>query len=113
MEEEPAAPRSAAWADIARMPSFRALLVQRRRLGFRLTVLTLVVYLGFFLADALAPAFFGMAIPGFGSVGLLLVFLMFVFAWVVAWYYLREADRVLAPLQDRVRLEAGRPETLT
>ena len=88
---------------VRNVPQFRDLVVYRRRVGFTLVALMMIIYVGFFSLVAFAPLSLGSHVAGFGSLGFLLVFLMFVVAWGLTWIYLRQMETRLTPLEDAVR----------
>lgn len=89
------------FADVSQIrqnPGVRSLIKRSRTFGFTLFGIMMAIYIGFFLLVAFAPALLGTSIALFGSVGYMLVFAMFVIAWALTWYYLRQTTHVLEPM---------------
>lgn len=75
-------------------PDYQALVTRRRRLGWRLTALMLVIYYGFILALAFAPGFLGTPLPGMTmSIGIPLGILVILSAFILTAIYVRRANR--------------------
>ncbi|OLT12396.1 hypothetical protein BJF78_04120 [Pseudonocardia sp. CNS-139] len=87
---------------VVRSPAFRELSAARARLSWTLTGVTLVVYVGYFLVVAYAPAVLSVPLPVFGSTGLLSVLVLFAIAFVLVAVYLRATTRRIVPMQDAV-----------
>lgn len=79
-------------------PGVRSLIRRSRTFGFTLFGIMMAIYIGFFLLVAFAPGALSASNGLFGSVGYLLVFVMFAIAWAMTWLYLRQTTRVLEPL---------------
>ncbi|MDA5193721.1 DUF485 domain-containing protein [Govanella unica] len=75
-------------------PDYQRLVTRRRRLGWRLTVLMLVIYYGFILAVAFAPEKLGAALPGMTmTVGIPLGLLVIISAFILTAIYVARANR--------------------
>lgn len=86
-------------------PRIKSLIRRQRAFGFTLAAIAIVIYMGFFALVAFAPSLLASPNALFGSVGFLLVFVMFVIAWALTWLYLRQTTRVLGPMADAARKE--------
>jgi uncharacterized membrane protein (DUF485 family) len=83
----------------------QALIRRSRSFGFGLSITMMIIYVGFFALVAFAPDMLGAGNVLFGSVGYLVVFLMFVIAWGLTWFYLRQTASVLEPMAAAARTE--------
>jgi uncharacterized membrane protein (DUF485 family) len=101
------------WHEVYTSAAFTALRKRRSRIGWSLTAVTMVLYVGFFIGVALAPGAFGDRIPVFGSVGILLVVVLFAIAFGLVWGYLGYSSRHLAPAQDAIVAELAKRQTET
>jgi uncharacterized membrane protein (DUF485 family) len=101
------------WEAIERSPEFRELVARRRRFVVPATIFFLAWYLGFVLLCGYAKGFMGSSIYQGLTVGYVLALSQFVMVWALTWAYLRRADRVFDPLQERVleRVGVGDRET--
>jgi len=90
------------WHEVYTSAAFTALRRRRSRVGWSLTAVTMVLYVGFFIVVALAPGPLGDRIPVFGSVGIALVIALFVAAFALVWGYLSYSSRRLAPAQEAI-----------
>jgi uncharacterized membrane protein (DUF485 family) len=84
--------------------TLRALSARRFRIALALTGAVMVVYFGFILLVAFAPALLArIEAPGL-SLGILLGALVIVFSWLSTWFYVRWMNRhyddALARLRD-------------
>jgi uncharacterized membrane protein (DUF485 family) len=99
------------WAAAESSPEFKEL--TRRRRSFVIPALGFVFfwYFGFIALAGYAPDFMGESIYQGFTVGYLLALSQFVMTWVLAWLYLRRADRVFDPLSqaaaERALRESG------
>ncbi len=85
-------------SQIQKNPGVRSLIRRSRTFGFTLFAITMIIYVGFFALVAFAPRALAAENALFGSLGFLLVFVMFVIAWALTWLYLRQTTRVLEPM---------------
>jgi uncharacterized membrane protein (DUF485 family) len=95
------------WTRIERSPEFRELTSRRHRfiaVASAVTAVSFVVYLGLatFATDLMGTTVLG-GVPIAWLAAMSQVFV----TWVVTWAYLRQADRVFAPLEKRVADSAG------
>jgi uncharacterized membrane protein (DUF485 family) len=90
------------WHEVYTSAAFTALRRRRGRIGWSLTAVTMVLYVGFFIVVALAPGALGDRIPVFGSVGILLVVVLFFIAFAMVWGYLSYSSRHLASAQKEL-----------
>ena len=101
------------WVAAAQSPEFLEL--QRRKRSFVVPGLAFVFiwYFGFIALAGYAPDFMGeRLIEGF-TVGYALALSQFVMTWVLAWMYLRRADRVFDPLARKAAERAARGPAAT
>jgi uncharacterized membrane protein (DUF485 family) len=99
------------WIAAERSPEFRELIARRRRFVLPATIFFLLWYFGFIVLAGYAEDFMGESIYEGFTVGYLLALTQFVMVWVLAWLYLRKADREFDPLARRAAeraLEVGR-----
>ncbi|MEP7457310.1 DUF485 domain-containing protein [Phyllobacterium sp. SB3] len=85
-------------SQIQKNPGVASLIRRSRTFGFTLFAVTMIIYVGFFALVAFAPQVLAADNALFGSFGFLLVFAMFVIAWALTWFYLRQTTRVLEPM---------------
>ena len=104
------------WTRIERSPEFRELTARRHRfiaIASGITFGAFLIYLGL---ATFATDFMGTTVGGVPIAWLAAMSQVFL-TWAVTWTYLRQADRVFAPLERRVAETAGarftRQETST
>jgi uncharacterized membrane protein (DUF485 family) len=95
------------WVAAERSPEFQELV--RRRRSFVLPALGFVFVwsFGFIVLAGYAPDFMGERLVKGFTVGYALALSQFVMTWVLGWLYLRQADRVFAPLAERATARAA------
>ena len=95
------------WAAAAKSPEFLEL--QRRKRSFVVPGLAFVAiwYFGFIALAGYAPDFMGERLVEGFTVGYALALSQFVMTWVLAWMYLRRADRVFDPLARKAAEHAA------
>jgi uncharacterized membrane protein (DUF485 family) len=105
----PPAPQSSSYLAVERTPEFAALRNALRRFVFPMTVAFLVWYALYVVLSAYARSFMNTKVVGNVNVALVFGLLQFVSTFLIAWLYVRYADRKLDPLADRLRanVEAG------
>jgi uncharacterized membrane protein (DUF485 family) len=87
------------WEAAERSQEFQALVHSRRRFVIPATAFFLAWYLAFVLLAGYAKDFMGSSIYEGFTVGYALALSQFVMVWVLAWAYLRKADRDFEPLE--------------
>jgi uncharacterized membrane protein (DUF485 family) len=85
------------WAEATHEPSFRALMLSKRRFLVPVLILSLGFFLGTMILAGFAPGFTARGIIGPISVGYLLVFATYIITWGVALLYVRVANRDFDP----------------
>jgi uncharacterized membrane protein (DUF485 family) len=103
-------PRAATpdWLGIERSPEFRELVSTRRRVITPLTVIWLVVSLGYLILAAFVPSVMGWQVADGLPFAWLAAISQVILTWAVTWSYLRQADRVIEPLERRAAEAAER-----
>jgi uncharacterized membrane protein (DUF485 family) len=101
------------WAGLEETQEFKDLVRARWRFVLPATIFFLVYYFMLPLLNGLATGFMRTNVIGDVNVAYLFALSQFFMAWLLAWFYVRRASRVLDPLADRVRERArslvGRP----
>ena len=97
------------WEAIEASPEFRELIAQKRRYVLPRVILFLGWYVAFVLLAGYAEDFMSERVYEGLTVGYVLALSQFVMVWVLAWTYVREADRDFDPLEQAVidKTEAG------
>jgi len=87
------------WIAAEKSPEFQELVKTRNRFVVPATIFFLVWYLGFILLAAQATDFMGKEFIFDGlTVGYVLALSQFVMVWVLAWAYVKKAERDFDPL---------------
>lgn len=94
------------WVRAERSPEFRELIRKRRAFVLPATLFFLAWYFGFIILAGYAEDFMGSSIYEGLTVGYLLALSQFVMTWVLAWMYLRRAERDFDPLARRAAQRA-------
>jgi uncharacterized membrane protein (DUF485 family) len=90
------------WTRIERSPEFRELTARRHRTIALLATITFVTF-GVYLGLAVfATGFMGTTVLGGVPIAWFAAMSQVLLTWAVTWTYLRKADRVFAPLEQRV-----------
>jgi uncharacterized membrane protein (DUF485 family) len=105
---EPAAGDQAHWEGLEETDEFKQLVRARWRFVAPATVFFLAYYFALPLSNGLFPNFMRTEIIGHINVAYLFALSEFVMAWVLAYFYIRQAGRVFDPLAEKVRQRAGR-----
>lgn len=93
---------------IQSLPQYQALIRQKTRLNWSLTVAMLVVYYGFVLLIAFSPATLGQSLSGgVTSVGMLAGVGIILFSLTLTGIYVRRSNQHLDPLNEQVKQECG------
>lgn len=101
------------WVAAERSPEFKEMIAKKRSFVVPAIIFTAIWYLGFILLAGYAPDFMGERVTGGLTIGYLLALTQFVMVWVLAYAYIRRADKVFDPLAARAAekaVEAGRKE---
>lgn len=103
--------RAIDWDAIRRLPEYRELRAMRRRVVVPTAVIYLVGYFGFLIVAVTASSALGGSVHGGLNLAYLLMCGVFVLVWVVAFVYVRAANRRLdeqaAKVSAKARESAG------
>ncbi|WP_238009243.1 DUF485 domain-containing protein [Dactylosporangium sp. AC04546] len=99
------------YVEVARSPEFDTLRRTLRRFVFPVSAAFLVWYALYVLLSAYARDFMSTKVVGHINVALIFGLLQFVSTFLIAWLYVRYADRRIDPLADDLRAKIeGSPE---
>jgi uncharacterized membrane protein (DUF485 family) len=107
-ERGPTTDDVAQWEGLERTDEFKQLVSARMRFVLPATVFFLAYYFLLPLANGLAPGFMRTNVIGNINIAYLFALSQFVMAWVLAYFYIRQANRVFDPLAEKVRQRAAR-----
>src|SRR4030081_760300 len=96
------------WEGLEETDEFRELVRARWRFVAPATVFFLAYYFALPLSNGLFPSVMRTEIVGHINLAYLFALSQFVMAWVLAYFYTRQAGRVFAPLAQKVRERAGK-----
>jgi len=96
-------PHTSSYLAVERTPEFAALRQALRGFAFPLTVAFLLWYALYVVLSAYARGFMDTKVVGNINVALVFGLLQFVSTFVIAWLYVRYADRRLDPLADQLK----------
>lgn len=102
------AAEAAHWEGLEETPEFHKLVRARLRFVAPATVFFLAYYFALPLSNGLFPSVMRTEIIGHINLAYLFALSEFVMAWVLAYFYIRQAIRVFDPLADQVRQRAGK-----
>jgi uncharacterized membrane protein (DUF485 family) len=105
---EPTAGDEAHWEGLEETSEFKELVRARWRFVFPATVFFLAYYFALPLSNGLFPNVMRTEIIGHINLAYLFALSEFVMAWVLAYFYIRQAGRVFDPLAEKVRQRAGK-----
>jgi uncharacterized membrane protein (DUF485 family) len=105
---EVAAGEEVHWAGLEETPEFKELVSARWRWVAPATVFFLVYYFALPLSNGLFPSVMRTEIIGHINLAYVFAVSEFVMAWVLAYFYIRQATRVFDPLAEKVRQRASR-----
>ncbi|WP_271407787.1 DUF485 domain-containing protein [Pseudomonas sp. Q1-7] len=89
-------------------PDFIQLVQRKQRLTWSLTAAMLVIYYGFVLLVAFAPAVLGQSLNGgVTSVGMLVGVVIILLSFALTGIYVKRTNSVLDPLNDKLKQECG------
>ena len=106
--DQPAKAQTFDWLAIERSPEFKELVATRRKIITPLTVVWLVVSLGYLILAAFVPGVMGWQVTDGLPFAWLAAMTQVILTWAVTWSYLRRADRVIEPLEKRAAEVAQR-----
>jgi uncharacterized membrane protein (DUF485 family) len=99
---------AAHWEGLEETSEFKELVRARWRFVAPATVFFLVYYFALPLSNGLVPAFMRTEVIGHINIAYLFALSEFVMAWVLAYFYIRQATRVFDPLAEKVRQRAAK-----
>lgn len=105
---QPAAAKAPDWLAIERSQEFQELVETRRRIITPLTVIWLVVAIGYLILAAFAPGVMGWQVVDGLPFAWLAAISQVILTWAITWSYLRKADSVIEPLEERAVAVAER-----
>jgi uncharacterized membrane protein (DUF485 family) len=89
--------------EIEKNPKFQELVATRKKLGWSLTILTLVIYFGFILYIAFDPKFLGTPIgSGVMTLGMPVGLAVIVATFVIVGYYVSKANATYDELTRQI-----------
>ena len=95
------------WEGLEQTDEFRRLVRARWRFVGPATVFFLAYYFALPLSNGLFPSVMRTEIIGHINLAYLFALSQFVMAWLLAYFYIRQAGRVFDPLAERVRQRAS------
>ena len=102
-----APPREAeVWAGLEQTPEFKDLVRARWKFVVPATIFFLVYYFLLPLGNGLATEFMRTKVIGEVNIAYLFALSQFFMAWILAWIYIRRANRVFDPLAAKIRARA-------
>ena len=105
---QPAKAETFDWLAIERSTEFKELVETRRKIITPLTVIWLVVSIGYLILAAFVPSVMGWQVTDGLPFAWLAAITQVILTWAVTWSYLRKADRVIEPLEERAAKVAER-----
>jgi uncharacterized membrane protein (DUF485 family) len=96
------------WEGLEETDEFRRLVRARWRFVAPATVFFLVYYFALPLSNGLFPNVMRTELIGHINLAYLFALSQFVMAWLLAFFYIRQAGRVFDPLAEKVRERASR-----
>jgi uncharacterized membrane protein (DUF485 family) len=96
------------WEGLEETDEFRKLVQARWRFVAPATVFFLVYYFALPLSNGLFPSVMRTEIIGHINLAYIFALSQFVMAWLLAFFYIRQATRVFDPLAEKVRQRAGK-----
>ena len=93
----------ASWKDVQSNPKFQQLVSKRKSLGWTLSALMLIVYMGFILLVAYAPKFLGTPLgAGVMTVGVPVGLFVIVAAFILTGIYVSKANAEFDQLTKQI-----------
>ena len=105
---QPSAAKTVDWLAIEGSTEFQELVGKRRKIITPLTIIWLVVAIGYLILAAFAPSVMGWQIVEGLPFAWVAAISQVLLTWVLTWAYLRKADRVFEPLEERAAAVAER-----
>jgi uncharacterized membrane protein (DUF485 family) len=102
-----APPAGTTWEGLEDTPEFKQLVSARRRFVIPATVFFLIYYFSLPVLNGVAPAFMKTNVIGNVNIAYLFALSQFFMAWVLAWLYIRRANKIFDPLAEAVRRRAS------
>src|SRR6266850_5874691 len=96
------------WEGLEETPEFKELVRARWRFVFPATVFFLAYYFALPLSNGLFPSVMRTEVIGHINLAYVFALSQFVMAWLLAYFYIRQATRVFDPLAEKVRQRAAR-----
>ena len=96
------------WEGLEETPEFKELVRARWRFVAPATVFFLAYYFALPLSNGLFPDVMRTEIVGHINLAYFFALSQFIVAWVLAYFYIRQASRVFDPLAEKVRQRAAR-----
>jgi uncharacterized membrane protein (DUF485 family) len=96
------------WEGLEQTDEFRQLVRARVRFVLPATIFFLVYYFLLPLGNGLAPDFMRTNVIGHINIAYLFAFSQFIVAWLLAFFYIRQANNVFDRLAEKVRERAAR-----
>jgi uncharacterized membrane protein (DUF485 family) len=96
------------WEGLEQTDEFRQLVAARLRFVLPATVFFLAYYFALPLSNGLFPNVMRTEIIGHINLAYLFALSEFIVAWLLAYFYIRQAGRVFDPLAEKVRQRAAR-----
>ena len=96
------------WEGLEETPEFKELVRARWRFVAPATVFFLAYYFALPLSNGLFPSVMRTEVIGHINLAYLFALSQFIVAWLLAFFYIRQATRVFDPLAEKVRRRAGR-----
>jgi uncharacterized membrane protein (DUF485 family) len=96
------------WEGLEETDEFRKLVNARWRFVAPATVFFLAYYFALPLSNGLFPSVMRTEIIGHINLAYIFALSQFVMAWLLAYFYIRQAGRVFDPLAEAVRRRAGK-----
>ena len=96
------------WEGLEETDEFRKLVNARWRFVAPATVFFLAYYFALPLSNGLFPSVMRTEIIGHINLAYVFALSQFVMAWLLAYFYIRQAGRVFDPLAEKVRQRAGK-----
>jgi uncharacterized membrane protein (DUF485 family) len=98
---------AAHWEGLEETTEFKELVRARWRFVAPATIFFLAYYFALPLSNGLFPSFMRTEVIGHINIAYLFALSEFVMAWLLAYFYIRQATRVFDPLAEKVRQRAG------
>jgi len=107
-EEGPSSEEVAHWEGLEQTDEFKQLVRARVRFVLPATIFFLVYYFLLPLGNGLVPNFMKTNVVGHINIAYLFALSQFIVAWLLAFFYIRQANNVFDRLAEKVRARAAR-----